>query len=328
MPLWCRGACAPGLPGHTNRDHAAHAAVQPVGRAGGPPEPHGGGHAGEGSVSARQRAAAVSAGGGGGHSACRHCLGAASRGIDELAGSDGAGSPGGLGHAGEKRPQAGLHRHHLRHPAHHGRPAGPVQTAGAERAACEDGGLGGHPRRHAEPPARCHPLPVAHAAGHVAGPGLTGSGHACGLHPEHQRPGHHAQPEAQGQPRPQKMEGHEAGHPFRVLHPQPAAALLPGRARPQPRYRCAAESGATAQNGGRAERGQHRRFSGAGALQPACRVRRRGLHPCADQGAVGRPPLLRLRHQHRVHPAKPPHLCRAVPGHHQLIAAGQPAGGA
>lgn len=40
--------------------------------------------------------------------ACRHRLGAASRGIDELAGSDGAGSPGSCGHAGEKDLKLGF----------------------------------------------------------------------------------------------------------------------------------------------------------------------------------------------------------------------------
>ena len=38
-----------------------------------------------------------------------------------------------------------------------------------------------------------------------------------------------------------------------------------------------------------------------------------GFHPRADQRPLERPPLLRLRHQHRVHPEEPQHLCSAVP---------------
>ncbi len=61
--------------------------------------------------------------------------------------------------------------------------------------------------------------------------GLGSNRHADerGHHPEHQRPGHHAGPQAQGQARPEAVEGLQVRRALRVLDAQLPAALLRGR---------------------------------------------------------------------------------------------------
>jgi nitrate/nitrite transport system substrate-binding protein len=54
------------------------------------------------------------------------------------------------------------------------------------------------------------PMPLAISDG----PGLERDAHERGHHPEHQRPGHHAGQQAQGQPRPEELEGLQVRIPF------------------------------------------------------------------------------------------------------------------
>ncbi len=95
-------------------------------------------------------------------------------------------------------------------------------------------------------------------------------------------------------------------HNFLLRYYVAEARAEPGHRHPDPR-------GAAARDGGQPARRQHRRLPRPGPLQPARGVRGGRLHPHPDQGAVERPPLLRLRHQRRVHPEEPQQLRRAVP---------------
>ncbi len=131
---------------------------------------------------------------------------------------------------------------------------------------------------------------------------------------EHQRPGDHPGHEAQGQPRPDQVEGHEVRHPVRLLDAQLPAALLPGRGRARPRPRRAAPRHPAARDGGQPAGGEHRRLPRPRPVQPARRVRRRRLHPPADARDVGRPPVLRLRHQPGVDRQGAEHLPRPAAG--------------
>ena len=95
-------------------------------------------------------------------------------------------------------------------------PAGLLQQAGPERRGGEDGRLGADPRQDAQQGVRRHALPEPDAAGHQPGPGLDRHADERGHHPEHQRPGHHAGQQAQGQARPEELEGLQVRRALRV----------------------------------------------------------------------------------------------------------------
>ena len=108
-------------------------------------------------------------------------------------------------------------------------PAGLLREAGPQRRAGQDGRLGADPRQDAQQGVRRHALPVADAAGHPLGLGSNAHADARGHHPEHQRPGDHAGHQAQGQARPEEVEGLQVRRALRVLDAQLPAALLRGR---------------------------------------------------------------------------------------------------
>ena len=109
------------------------------------------------------------------------------------------------------------------------------------------------------------PMPIAISLGLGANcDSLHGAGDR-----EHQRAGHHACHEAQGQARSEGLEGHEVRHSVRLFDAQLSAALLSGRARPRSRYRRAAPLGAAAGNGRQSARRQHRRLPRARQHEPA-----------------------------------------------------------
>ena len=103
--------------------------------------------------------------------------------------------------AREERPQGRLHPHHLRHAHHHGAPDGLLHQARPQRGGGEDRRLGGDPRQDPQQGIRRRAHALADAARHHAGRRLQPDPlhHAGGG--EHQRPGHHAQRQAQGQAR-------------------------------------------------------------------------------------------------------------------------------
>ena len=109
------------------------------------------------------------------------------------------------------------------------------------------------------------PMPIAISLGLGAQrDSLRGAGDR-----EHQRAGHHACHEAQGQARSEGLEGHEVRHSVRLFDAQLSAALLSRRARPRSRYRRAAALGAAAGNGRQSARRQHRRLPRARQYLPA-----------------------------------------------------------
>ena len=74
--------------------------------------------------------------------------------------------------------------------------------------------------------------------------------------------------------------------------------------------RCA--SVPTARDGGEPAGRQPRRLPRARAVQPACSLRGRGLHPHADQGDLGRPPVLCLRGHQRIRHQQNPNTYRSA----------------
>ena len=122
-------------------------------------------------------------------------------------------------------------------------------------------GLGGDPRQDAQQGIRRRAHALADAARDHAGRRLEADPlhHAGGR--EHQRPGDHARDQAQGQARPEAVEGLQVRRAVRLLDAQLPAALLPRRARPRPRQGHPDPRGAAAGDGGQPARGQHRRLS-------------------------------------------------------------------
>ena len=133
------------------------------------------------------------------------------------------------------------------------------------------------------------PIAISLGVGSNADP-LHGAGDR-----EHQRPGHHARDQAQGQARSERLEGHEVRGAVRLLDAQLSAALLSRRARHRSRSGRPDPRRAAAGNGGQPARRQHRRLPRPRSDEPARRVRRRRLHPYAVEGNLGRPSVLRLR---------------------------------
>ena len=86
---------------------------------------------------------------------------------------------------------------------------------------------------------------------------------------EHQRAGDHARHEAQGQARPEGLEGHEIRHSVRLFDAQLPAALLSRRERHRSGYRRATALGAAAGNGRQSARRQYRRLPRARQYLPA-----------------------------------------------------------
>ena len=109
---------------------------------------------------------------------------------------------------------------------------------------------------------------------------------------EHQRPGHHARHQAQGQARPEGLEGLQVRGAVRLLDAQLSVALLRGRARPRPRHRHPDPRHPAAGDGGQPARRQHRRLprrptpstsarsTTASASSTCCRRRSWDGHPC------------------------------------------------
>ena len=94
----------------------------------------------------------------------------------------------------------------------------------------------------------------------------------------------HPAARGRGRRRPAAARGDRGG-------PVPGAdAVDPDTRHPDPRR-------AAAGDGGQPARRQHRRLPRPRPVQPARGVRGGRLHPPADQGAVERPPVLRVRHQ-------------------------------
>jgi nitrate/nitrite transport system substrate-binding protein len=153
------------------------------------------------------------------------------------------------------------------------------------------------------------PMPLAISLG-------VGSGDAadeCRHDPELQRPGDHAGDEAQGQSRPEELEGLQVRGALRVLDAQFPAALLPRGERPRSRQGCADPRGATARDGGQPARRQPRWLPRSRSLQPARGLRPGRFHPSADQGALGRPSVLLLRNARRMGQGESQHFRRALP---------------
>ena len=138
------------------------------------------------------------------------------------AGGDLAVLPARHGHGGlrpgrrarEEGPQGRLHPHHLRHADHHGAPDGLLHQARPQRGGGEDRRLGRDPRQDAEQGIRRGAHALADAAGDHAGRRLQPDPlhHAGGG--EHQRPGHHACHQAQGQAR-SRRPGRASSSPCR-----------------------------------------------------------------------------------------------------------------
>ncbi len=123
---------------------------------------------------------------------------------------------------------------------------------------------------------------------------------------EHQRAGHHAGRQAQGQARPQELEGLQVRGAVRLLDAQLPAALLRGRARHRSRPGHTDPRRAAAGDGRQPARRQHRRLPGARSRQPARRLRRRRLHPHSVEGHLGSSSLLRVRRVQGVRHAPRP----------------------
>ena len=134
---------------------------------------------------------------------------------------------------------------------------------------------------------------------------------------EHQRTGHHACDQAQGQARSEVVEGHEIRGAVRLFDAQLSAALLRGRARPRPRPGHPDSRRPAAGDGGEPPRRQHRRFSRSRSDESARRVRRRRLHPCAVEGDLGGASVLRLRGVEGVRHDVAEHLRGAAQGDHR-----------
>ena len=171
--------------------------------------------------------------------------------------------------AGEEGSQGRLHPDHLRDADHHGRTARLLRQARPQRRGGQDRRLGRDPRQDHQQGIRRRPHAGADADRDLAGPRRAGDPvHGAGDR-EHQRPGHHAGHEAQGQARSEGLEGHEVRHSVRLLDAQLSAALLSRRARPRSRHRRAAALGAAAGNGRQPARRQHRRLPRARQYLPA-----------------------------------------------------------
>ena len=109
--------------------------------------------------------------------------------------------------AREERPQGRLHPDHLRHADHHGGADGVLCQERPQRRSHQDRRLGGHSRQDHQQGIRRGAHAVADAARHHHGRRLQPDSlhHAGGR--EHQRPGDHAFRQAQGQARPEELEG-------------------------------------------------------------------------------------------------------------------------
>ena len=188
-------------------------------------------------------------------------------------------------------------------------PMGFYTEARSQRGGGQDGGMGGHPRQDAQQGIRRRAHALADAARDYTGRRLEFDPlhHAGGR--EHQRPGDHALRQAQGQARSQDLEGFQVRGPLRLLHAQLPLALLRRRAWARPRHRHPDPGCAAARDGGQSARRQHRRVSCPRSSEPARRVRRGRLHPCAVEGHLGPAPLLRLRRVQGVRDATSKHLC-------------------
>ena len=127
--------------------------------------------------------------------------------------------------AREEGPQGRVHPDHLRHAHHHGAPDGLLHQARPERGGGEDRRLGRDPRQDAQQGIRRRAHALADAARDHAGRRLQSDPlHDAGGR-EHQRPGHHAHRQAQGQARSQDLEGLQVRGALRLLDAQlPACA--------------------------------------------------------------------------------------------------------
>ena len=173
------------------------------------------------------------------------------------------------GDAGEEGSQGRLHPDHLRDADHHGRAARLLFQARPQCRGGQDRRLGRGPRQDHQQGIRRGPHAGADADRDLArarraADSVRGAGDR-----EHQRAGHHARDQAQGQARPQRLEGHEVRHSVRLFDAQLSVALLSRRARSRSRYRRAAAFGAAAGNGRQPARRQHRRLSRARQHLPA-----------------------------------------------------------
>jgi nitrate/nitrite transport system substrate-binding protein len=153
------------------------------------------------------------------------------------------------------------------------------------------------------------PMPLAISDG----PGLERHAHERGHHPEHQRPGHHAGQQAQGQPRPEELEGLQVRDPVRVQHAQLPVALLPGRGGMNPDTDVQLRVVPPPEMVANLRAGNIDGFLGPDPFNQRAVFEEVGFIHVLTKEIWERPPLLRLRHQCRVHPAEPQHLRRAVP---------------
>ena len=172
-------------------------------------------------------------------------------------------------HAGEEGPQGRLHPDHLRDADHHGRAARLLCQIRPQRRSGEDRRLGRDPRQDHQQGIRRLAHAGADADRDLAGPRRAADPVRGAGDREHQRAGHHACHEAQGQARSEGLEGHEVRHSVRLFHAQLSAALLPRRARPRSRHRRAIALGAAAGNGRQPPRRQYRRLPRARQHLPA-----------------------------------------------------------
>ena len=195
----------------------------------------------------------------------------------------------------EEGPQGRLHPDHLRHADHHGAADGLLRKARPQRRSDQDGRLGGDPRQDHQQGIRRRPHAVADAARDLARRRLERDPlHGAGDR-EHQRPGHHARDQAQGQARSERLEGLQVRGAVRLFDAQLSAALLSRRARHRSRPGRADPRRAAAGNGGQPARRQHRRLPRPRSDEPARRLRRRRLHPHPVEGHLGGASVLRLR---------------------------------
>src|SRR5215813_7815177 len=109
------------------------------------------------------------------------------------------------------------------------------------------------------------PMPLAITLG--AGSNPIPLHHAGGR--EHQRPGHYARHQAQGQERPEALERLQVRGALRLLHAQLSLALLRPRTRHRPRPGHPDPRGTAPRDGGQSARRQHRRFPRPRSVQPA-----------------------------------------------------------
>ena len=134
---------------------------------------------------------------------------------------------------------------------------------------------------------------------------------------EHQRPGHHAGHEAQGQARSEVVEGHEVRGAVRLFDAQLPAALLRRRARHRSRQDVQIRAVPPPEMVANLRADNIDGFLGARSDEPARGVRRRRLHPHPVEGYLGPASLLRVRGLEGVRHRFAEHLCGAAQGDHR-----------